>query len=281
MYRMWTFIVLFVCGFVFRAPDMVFALEAKSNTLSLSMDGGYYLFKGNAIREKGLVYGMDAAYIYRGNLVSENLPKGMIKVNGKIIVGRLDFQGGLFDQNTYSADRVKNYIGEVRGVAGYDFSVFSSTTLTPYLGLGYLNGADHLEKINAGYRRISNYLYSPIGFETRTPVTQGWSIGFVGEYDLFWHGWQETYLSDLDPLFSDETNSQSRGYGLKSSIKIRKEMDDKNIVFEPYAEYWNIRPSESKIAVYNGVPVPPGSPRVVANEKSGTLTTGIRVGVEF
>ncbi len=252
------------------------ALEPKIHTLTFGPDVALYKFKNSDFNEKGFFYGLTGSYTYRGQIIDERFSRAMLKVEGRVIHSWVKFDGELFDGNHYTVKNVKNLISEFRGLAGYDFSILSDTTITPFTGLGYYFRGDNLSRINAGYRRNSQYIYSPIGFETKTPISKGWSAGFCGEYDIFWFGRQGTYLSDLDPLFGDITNDQTKGYGMKASLKIHKAMVDKNYIFEPYVDYWNIDKSDTVNYEHTGVV---GG---TSFEPESTATEfGIRTVVEF
>lgn len=277
----------FLCAFVFLFGIVLFsskaadALEQNTNMLTLGMETGYFQHKDDSMKETGFLSGMNSSFTHHGNFINERFPQGMFKLDGRIIFGRIKYDGVLFDRNHYEIKNVKDFSGEIRGVAGYDFSIFSDTTLTPFTGLGYRYFSDDLSKDNAGYRRRSNYLYSPIGFETNTPLSKGWSAGIAAEYDIFWRGWQDTFLSDLDPLFSDLTNVQKKGYGFKASIKVRKSMEDKNFIFEPYVDYWNIGNSDTQTVYYAGAPTSPPTSPSFQEPKNNSTIFGMRVAVEF
>ncbi len=268
-------VLLFLAGVL--APCAADALEPKTHTITLSPEAGYYNFRETGMEENGFLYGLSGSYTYRAESSVEQLSKVMLKVDGRIIFGRVDYNGYLYDELYYEIKKVKNFISEFRGLAGYDFSIFSDTTITPFSGIGYRYLKDQLQKVNAGYRRVSKYLYTPLGFETNTPLANGWSAGVKAEYDFFWSGKQTTYLSDLDSLFSDVENDQTSGYGFKVSIKIRKEMDDKNYIFEPYVDYWSINSSDVKPIFHTGVP----AAKSLQEFDNNATIIGMKVGVEF
>ncbi len=269
------FVLLFMVLVLFSAPAG--ALEPKTHMFTLGPDVSYYHFSETGIDEDAILYGLAGNYTYRGKLLTESLPSGVAKIDGRIIFGRVDFNGYLYDGNYYNIKQVKDYLVEFRGLVGYDFPIFSNTTITPFTGVGSRLLTDQLQKNDAGYRRDSNYLYSPIGFETKTPLKNGWSLGVNAEYDIFWHGWQDTYLSDLDPLFSDLTNDQTQGYGIKFSVKIRKEVLDKNFIFEPYVDYWNIESSDTQKVYHTGV----YANRDFQEPANESTIAGMKVAVEF
>ncbi len=268
---------VFLFGFISVSYCPAIALEPKMHTMTIGPEAGYYKFKQTGMKEDGFLYGLGGAYTYRGKLGLDSLPSGMAKIEGRLIFGRVNFDGTLYDGNHYEIKSVKDLLGEIRGVVGYDFEIFSSTTIVPFAGLGYRYLKDQLQKSDAGYRRVSNYLYTPLGFETNMPLNNGWSAGLSAEYDFFWCGWQETYLSDLDSPFSDLTNDQDGGYGIKASIKIRKAMEDKNYIFEPYLDYWNVDSSDVRKVYHTGV----YANRDFQEPAQKALLMGMKVAVEF
>lgn len=247
------FKTIFLFAVILSWSSQAQALEQKPHMLTLGPAVSYITYEEDNAEETGFLYGVVGNYTYRGELLNGRFPAAMLRIDGRLMYGEIEFDGRLFDGNTYTIDGVENFIAEFRGTAGYDFPAFTSTTVTPYLGLGYRYLSDDTSKDNAGYRRKANYFYTPIGVETRTPLAEGWLLGFNLEYDLFWFGRQETYLSDLDPLFSDLTNDQHDGYGLKVSIRIYKTAEDKNFIFEPYLYYWDIDRSEAELYKHTGV----------------------------
>ncbi len=274
-FRSSVFVFLFVAFLL--CSHAANALEPQKNTATLAPEVSYYDFKQTGMESDGFLYGLSGSFTYRGEILNERLPKAMLKADGRIIFGHLNFNGELFDNRTYEIKQVRNYLAEGRTLAGYDFPIFSQTTITPFAGMGYRFLSAQLEKNDAGYQRNSSYLYSPIGFETNTPLSNGWSVGVNAEYDIFWHGWQDTNLSDLDPLFSDVSNDQDSGYGFKASIKFRKAASDKNFIFEPYVDYWDIDSSDTQQVYHSGV----YGGRTYQEPQNTTTMVGIKVGVEF
>ncbi len=73
--------------------------------------------------EKGLMYGIDAAYSYHNGV--------MIKVAGRFSYGQVDYQ------NSVTFNNIDDIIFEIRTLGGYDFKLSKSFTMTPFIGLGY------------------------------------------------------------------------------------------------------------------------------------------------
>jgi len=257
---------------VFVAATM--AQAAGTKTYELAPELSYITYKEKGIKETGMMYGLSGAYTYRGSLPIQNLDKAMLKAELRLAGGSLDYDGELQDGTPYKIDNIGDFLSEIRGIAGYDFPFFSTSTITPYFGLGYRYLFDGLAKDPAGYDRESNYLYSPIGFETSTPLSSDWSLGFKAEYDIFWHGWQQSHLSHVG--LDDVTNDQEKGYGVRGAIKLRKTAGHVSLIIEPFINYWNIDKSKDAPLTIAGTVV--GS---AWEPKNNSTEFGLKLGAEF
>ncbi len=189
------------------------------------------------MKEKGMMYGIVGSYAYHDNV--------MLKAEGNFSYGQVKYDGGLSDGTPYTTDGIDDYLLELRGLVGYDFSIGESMIFTPYVGLGYRYLYDRLGKDPYGYDRESNYLYSPIGIAATIPLRKGWSIGPTVEYDIFLHGWQVSHFEDLNPIYDTVVNDQKKGYGIRGSLKIQKKAKKLDFLIEPFVRYWNIKQSET------------------------------------
>ena len=217
------------------------------------------------MEESGAMIGLAGSYTYRNNW--------MFKIEGVFKYGQVDYEGALMDGTPLNVDNIDDYIVEVRGLGGYEFSAFNATTLTPYIGLGYRYLFDDLGAASPyGYGRESNYSYSPIGIETMTDLQNGWFIGLVIEYDIFWSGVQKSDLSDVDDSFNDVENDQSDGYGFRGSVKFQ----NSRFVIEPFIRYWDIDDSDPSILTIDGIPVDVG-----IEPENNSTEIGIKVAVKF
>ncbi len=262
--------MVFCCGVVPASAG-----EMKTNTFTLAPEVSYITYKESEMKETGVYYGVFGSYAYHGALF-EGLEKAMLKAEARVSAGQVDYDGHLSDGTPYKIDNVKDVLFELRSLAGYDFEAFSSTTITPFFGLGYRFLSDNLSKDPAGYRRFANYFYSPIGVETRTSIGESWTLGLNLEYDLFWFGKQYSDLSDFSSAYGDVTNDQHKGYGFRAAVKVVKTMSDMNLLVEPYVVYWNIDRSKDAPLTVSSTII--GS----AYEPKNTSTEiGVKVGVEF
>ncbi|MFH1440808.1 MAG: hypothetical protein ABIH18_02035 [Candidatus Omnitrophota bacterium] len=218
--------------------------EAGIGHLEIGPEIYYFRYKEPGVmKEDGMMYGLTGAYSWHNNF--------MLKAEGRIAGGQVDYEG------SGTIDNISDFSAEVRGLGGYDFKPSEEFIITPYFGIGYryLND-DASGKISStnygGYERESNYIYSPIGVEGVFNMQDGWSIGGLVEYDIFWQGKQKSHLSDVrcyDPIAgyytdNDVENDQDKGYGIRGSIKLLKKGEKLDFVIEPFIRYWNIKKSK-------------------------------------
>lgn len=225
----------------------------------------------DVMEQKGMMYGIVGSYTYHNKL--------MLKGEGRFGYGLLDYEGATFGGTPITINKIPNYIMEFRGLIGYDFTVFNATTtITPYIGLGYRYLDDNSQKkSSAGYERESNYLYSPIGVEAVNNLENGWSWGVSIEYDLFWKGRQKSYLSNFVAGLNNPENDQNSGYGLRGSILIKKIVGRMSYSLEPFIRYWNIDNSDGQNMTFNGV----DTGVVLYEPQNNSTEVGLKFNVEF
>ena len=138
----------------------------------------------------GTMFGGFFDYAFHG---SKNL---MVGADLSVAYGELTYDGYLYPSGeNYSADS-DDWIVEIRGLVGYDFSVGSGRILTPFTGFGSRYWNDQVQSSYA-YEREVTYYYSPIGLMFAAQITGNWNWGITAEYDLFWGGKVESHHSDL------------------------------------------------------------------------------------
>ena len=76
------------------------------------------------MEESGVMIGVGGSYTFKNN-------KKMFKTEGVFKYGQVDYEGSLQDGTPHTFDNIDDYIFEVRGLGGYDFSILTATTLTP------------------------------------------------------------------------------------------------------------------------------------------------------
>jgi len=220
------------------------------------------------MEDKGAMYGLTGSVTMRDAL--------MLKLEGRFALGEVDYTS----VSTGSMDDVDDYTFETRGLVGYDFP-FEGFLFTPYLGIAYryLNddsGGRTTSTGHRGYERESNYFYSPAGFELLKPLNDDWSATLCFEYDIFWHGVQESHLSDAIGGLGDVENDQEGGYGLRGSLKLRKRGRKYDLIIEPFIRWWKIDDSEISSVTFSGVVVGYG-----LEPENKTMEVGVNIAVAY
>lgn len=210
-------------------------LQMKMHSFEIGPEASFIQYvEPDVMKETGYMVGAAGSYAYHNNL--------MLKAEGKASYGMVYYE------NSGTIDNIPNYMFEGRLMGGFDFPVLEASIVTPYIGVGYRYLVDDAGgKVSStgagGYKRESNYYYSPIGIETLTSLKNEWYVGIVLEYDHFWKGRQVSHIGDVNPSVGTIKNDQNDGYGLRGSIRFKKE-GNFSYVLEPFARYWNIDDSE-------------------------------------
>lgn len=206
-------------------------LKTSRHIWEISNSLSYIEYKEPGVMsEKGPMYGVDASYSYRHGV--------MLQLEGRFGYAQVDYDGYNQAGAKIKHDDIDDYLFEARGLIGYEFNILSSTTLTPYAGLGYRYLNDNLQDYFGGYERESNYLYLPVGIEIITGLKNNWCWGAAIEYDYFLSGKQKSHLSDFDPGLNDIDNKQDKGYGLRGVVKFVRKGQRVNFFMEPFIRYW-------------------------------------------
>jgi hypothetical protein len=172
-----------------------------------------------------------------------------------IFRGDLRFAAGTVDYssvNSGSASGEPDWYLEARALVGKDWAI-NDAVISPYAGLGYRylfnDGRGITSSGYGGYRRQSNYIYLPVGIIHRIALKDRARLESTLEYDQLLAGTQISSLSDVGGGYSDVTNKQSSGYGLKMGIMYQKN----KWAIGPYIYYWNIGQSDIVYGIQNGV----------------------------
>ena len=202
--------------------------------------------------------------------------------NDQFIRGDLRYAFGAVDynsNNTGSASGEPDWYIEARGLVGKDWAI-NGVVLAAYTGVGYrylFNDARGFSCTGStcfwGYRRESNYFYLPLGINHRIALNDRARLVSTLEYDHLLAGKQISRLSDGGQGYSDATNNQSSGYGLKLSVNYEKD----NWAIGPYAHYWNIGQSDIVPEIQNGVPTGRG----LLEPKNNTVEFGFKASQQF
>jgi len=231
--------------------------------------------------KNGISIGMQA-YKYRyeeevdgSTFMSTEGAKYGLVADGTIVFGK---KGFLNTEARYSKGYVK-YKGSETGDVSEDMfeirlAVGSEEEIGNYLlgfysGLGYRVLKNNLQELgDGGYQRKSYYTYLPIGAFHRFHLGDSGRLSTKLEYDFLLEGEQKSNLSDINPAYSDVTNEQNSGYGLKLSTAY----EEKNWSFGLFFNYWEIEDSEEVEFYPNAYAMEP---------KNHTLEYGVDMRIRF
>jgi hypothetical protein len=236
-----TLTVFVMLYFVFAGAESSFGEQLKKYQWEVGPEISYFAYEEPHFAEtRGFLAGVAGSFAYHDNL--------MLKAEGRFSFGSLYYTS----PGSGTASNIPDYIGELRGISGYDFLLPAGSVLSPYIGVGYRylndNSAGQVTSLGArGYERESNYYYSPVGVTFDTNEASGWSTETTVEYDIFWQGKQVSHLSDVDPSSQDIENRQKKGYGLRGSLAFKTRVEQVNYSIKPFIRYWNIRDSAPAI----------------------------------
>lgn len=224
------------------------------------------------VKDTGSFYGAFLSYTKRlgrnqpirslSDIFSQGDSINMFRLEVRGATGWVDYLG------TGSWDDIRDIVGEIRGLAGYDIPLTTRTRVTPYAGLGYrylfddfssvpaqtINGTNYL----SGYDRESTYFYTPLGMEIENKFPKGWSLQATAEYDLLIQGWQRSHLEDSADSsgaaagYDTLKNIQKKGFGLRASVRLTKETSRLDFFVEPYIRFWHIKDSNIQFETING-----------------------------
>lgn len=227
----------------FRTSGMVYEIAPEVSSIT-------YREPALGVKESGVMYGINGIATYRppvGNPLNSDIAN-MYRLEGRFDYGKVNYNG--FSDNgdgtvtPYTFNGISDYMTELRGLIGKDYFLnHEAIDLTPYVGFGYrqLFDAFYIAK-PGGYNRRIQYDYIPAGADVMTKLKNGWSLGANAEYDFFIAGNVQSYLGNIG--LGNLTNTQKHGYGMRYSIKLVKNWDRFNFIFEPYIRYWHIHNSK-------------------------------------
>jgi hypothetical protein len=176
---------------------------------------------------------------------------------GRAAYGQVEYRSA----GTGTMSGVPDYQLEYTAYLGIPYEN-SNSRVTYFSGIGgrYLLNASGLKQSStghSGYDRESRYVYIPFGINFET---ESWELR--GEYLYFLYGQQTSKISQVSSGFSDITNDQEEGSGMKLTAKYYFE---EGMGYEFYMDYWDI--ADSKLDVSGNFMEP----------RNTTSETGIRI----
>jgi len=254
------------------------------------------------VKDTGIFYGLSGSYTY---WLSHNEPiyswrdifsgknnLNLFRIEARAATGEIDYEG------TGTWNDIRDAVGEIRALAGYDIFFNENFRFTPFVGGGYRYLFDNFSEVPArtidgvnylsGYDRESQYIYIPIGGEIETGFGRGWKLQVKGEYDYLLKGKQKSHLENsknaagVGAGFDTLENDQEDGYGIRGSIRLTKETDGLDFFIEPFIRYWHIDDSESDFIAIGGQLVCEGNLCLAGLEPDNETTEmGVKLGIQY
>lgn len=254
--------------------------------LDVGTEVSYFDYEEPGVKDTGVLYGVYGAYTLQSHrqtkvgapqgLFEHIKDNGMLRLDGNASYGKIDYRSDA----SGSLNGQKDYTIEVRLTGGYTFNLSARLSLTPYLGAGYryLNDDSSGQRTSTGYygyERESNYVYIPLGFETKSPLAGMWTWGLAAEYDFFIKGEQVSHLEDVSSQYGTFNNKQNSGYGARGSVDFVRHGGPFDILIEPFIRYWKIAKSNIDVNCNAIFCLAGFEPR------NHTLQYGLKLGVKF
>lgn len=237
----------------------------KRSTIEIAAETYHYRYKEPGLMSNtGLMYGIFVGgnyYIHEPKkiqplfkIIKSNELLTLFRVEGRYTFGDLDYTS----YTTGGDNGQPNYTYDLRALFGHEAKLTENTSIMPYIGYGFRylndNGEGRLSSSgNWAYERESNYHYLPLGLQYKANLKRKWSMKVILEYDYLMHGKQISHLEnggawllDGDGNYNNTDaleNRQTKGLGLRASVRMTKETTHFDFFFEPFIRYWSIEES--------------------------------------
>ncbi|MBO4707421.1 MAG: hypothetical protein J5594_02540 [Elusimicrobiaceae bacterium] len=259
---------LFVLVLMLFVSVGVFA-DTKNNSLYIGVEAGSYKYEephmDYPISDKGDKIGVSLEWVGRSILEASGLvdseDNSFATFEARYVTGKTDYkgyvayfnpEGGIDHADPVEVKGVEDWYLEGRITVGQVYNFMDIGEFWPYIGFGYRRLVNNTEKNDseAGYKRISQYFYVPIGFRLGRNFDSGFKIYLIGEFDWLIHGEQASHIGDLiSQMYPGvETNYvynyQRKGWGARVSVKAEVPITQQTGIFvEPYFRMWKIQNS--------------------------------------
>jgi hypothetical protein len=244
--------IVLAAYFIFVSSAMGQAEQTKRSTFEVGPEIFTHKYtEPRFMEEEGILYGMVM------NATTHDT--WMTALQFELAYGKVDYDGGTQNSDGTSSplkiSNITDWLFDGRALLGPEFS-WNGGYGSPYTGIGYRWLRDELSKGgDGGYDRASNYIYLPLGITATFALGNGWSLTPTIEYDVLLYGQQISEFSDIDPGFSDITNTQNDGYCWRASLAVEKNFGSWSLKVQPFVRRWKIADSETSDLLYYGTPV--------------------------
>lgn len=224
---------------LFAAAPYASVAAADPGRTSITVEGQ---LSGYRYEEPGLMSLVGQKLGVEGRITTLQNDNNFVRAEVRLAGGTVDYDSVETGSDAGEPDR----LFEGRVLAGHTFA--GETDFSWFLGVGYRylinDSSGRITTTGAyGYRRESNYIYVPLGFEVRKPLSGDAALSFEIEYDRLLAGVQKSYL---DPAIS---NQQRSGQGFRGGVNYHFA---KSWSIGAFANVWRIADSEDVPCTING-----------------------------
>jgi len=216
---------------------------------------GYTYREPGVMKNQGTLYGVAGSYTHRipryGDPTradidsNDGISWSIIKIEGRVGFGQVEYEGSYMEDDTpLRQSGIDDFLLDVRLMCGLEWRPATRFPDGLYAGIGYRYLSDDSSSQPAGYLRESNYLYLPLGSRADFDLTDNWSLGLTGEFDLLLIGRQISHLEDADPALPEIQNWQWPGYGIRGAVAFRHTSPSLDVAISPFVRYWWIAESD-------------------------------------
>lgn len=234
-----SFFYKYIIIFIILFPKISLALELKKNEFSFYF--GSKIYEERSPVDNTFFMSQDGFMLGLMFNDEDYTNDTYIGLKTRLAAGEVDYTSA----GTGEMLGIPDYQIESTGYLGKSFVENNDTRLTFFSGLGFRylinkSGFRQSSTGHSGYDRESRYLYMPFGVNYEEGKWE-----FRAEYLYFIYGQQNSKLSQVSSVYSDITNDQEEGSGLKLTAKHYLE---NNFGIEIYMDYWDIADSQLDIS---------------------------------
>jgi len=202
-----------------------------------------------------------------------------IGARAEYLTGETNYEGQYLDiygtgTTSRAAGPSKDYSYEIAGLGDLKIYRNRGSTASFYSGLAYRFHNNRVE-IPGGYRREIGHIFVPVGLTGEIALSKDWKLVAVSELDILISGQTHSHLSDVGREYSDITNSQSRGVGIRAGLQVQRRLNNFEMYFGPYYRYWRVEDSNAVSASVNG------EQKYFIEPQNTTTSLGINLGFIF
>ena len=203
--------------------------EFSHHSLTEKMNGT------NVNKLRGGMIGVQGSWLF-------HMGRNFLNINPRYAASKQKYKNRFYDEQSSG----HNSLFEVRGTFGRDFDLMMDASISPYIGIGYRllrnqAGKNYGNSASWGHLSGTNYLYLPLGFDTKLKVQDMWYAIFNAELDFILNA------SVRATRFTTKTETHTaKGLGFRTSLGLGIDFASLSLEGKPYYRYWSVDASGHK-----------------------------------